>query len=255
MDLVCVDPWSAGSYAPETLADGCDKDKYSDQQEHKGLRLSRSLVWVRNSPTDNLYSHPVDGLTVLVDLDAMKVLRVDDYQVIPVPKAEQNYSHNYMQNNYRSGLKPLSIVQPDGPSFTVEGHSIEWQRWSFRIGFNAREGLVLHQVGYEDPEKGCVRPIIYRASLVEMTVPYGDTSLSQARKNAFDLGEYGLGCMANSLTLGCDCLGVIKYFDAVLSHTDGTAWVIPNAICLHEEDYGMLWKHTDWRTEEVSMRC
>ena len=26
------------------------------------------------------------------------------------------------------------------------------------------------------------------------------------------------------------------------------AQTIENAVCLHEEDYGMLWKHVDWRT-------
>jgi primary-amine oxidase len=41
-----------------------------------------------------------------------------------------------------------------------------------RIGFNPREGLVLHNVGWE--EGGRVRPILHRASLVEMAVPYGD---------------------------------------------------------------------------------
>ena len=48
-----------------------------------------------------------------------------------------------------------------------------------------------HTVGYED--QGKLRPVIYRESLVEMTVPYGDTSTSvtQSRKNAFDCGEYG----------------------------------------------------------------
>ena len=30
--------------------------------------------------------------------------------------------------------------------------------------------------------------------------------------------------------------------------------VIPNAICMHEEDVGIGWKHTDFRTEEVEVR-
>ena len=29
---------------------------------------------------------------------------------------------------------------------------------------------------------------------------------------------------------------------------------IPNAICMHEEDYGILWKHMDWRTDQVEVR-
>ena len=64
-------------------------------------------------------------------------------------------------------------------------------------------------------------------------------------KNAFDAGEWGLGRMTQSLTLGCDCLGEIHYFDATLANEQGKPWVIQNAICMHEEDYGMLWKHVD----------
>ena len=29
---------------------------------------------------------------------------------------------------------------------------------------------------------------------------------------------------------------------------------IENAVCLHEEDYGILWKHMDWRTEHTEVR-
>ena len=64
-------------------------------------------------------------------------------------------------------------------------------------------------------------------------------------KNAFDAGEWGLGRMTQPLTLGCDCLGEIHYFDATLANEQGKPWVIQNAICMHEEDYGILWKHVD----------
>ena len=47
-----------------------------------------------------------------------------------------------------------------------------WQNWSLRLGFNYREGLVLHTVGYEDG--GRVRPIAHRLSFAEMVVPYRD---------------------------------------------------------------------------------
>ena len=66
-----------------------------------------------------------------------------------------------------------------------------------------------------------LRPIVHRASLVEMAVPYGDPNAPFQRKCAFDVGDYGLGFCANSLALGCDCLGHIKYFDAVLNNSKG----------------------------------
>ena len=64
---------------------------------------------------------------------------------------------------------------------------------------------------------------------------------------AFDVGDYGLGYCANELTLGCDCLGHIHYFDATLSDSQGQPVKRKNVVCMHEEDAGILWKHVDYR--------
>ena len=97
------------------------------------------------------------------------------------------------------------------------------------------KGLVLHQVGYDRARA----PIVHRASLAEMYVPYGDPAPTHRFKNVFDQGEYGVGWLANPLTLGCDCVGHIHYFDGVVNDQDGEPVVIPNAICMHEEDAGI----------------
>ena len=60
-----------------------------------------------------------------------------------------------------------------------------------------------------------------------------------------------MGMCANSLELGCDCLGLIHYFDAHLCTSRGEPLTIKNAICMHEEDYGILWKHTDRRLPDT----
>src|SRR5204862_6138948 len=65
---------------------------------------------------------------------------------------------------------------------------------------------------------------------------------------------YGIGMLANSLTLGCDCLGLIHYFDAHMTNSRGELFTIANAVCLHEEDNGILWKHYDWRTNYTEVR-
>jgi primary-amine oxidase len=114
------------------------------------------------------------------------------------------------------------------------------------------EGLTLHQIGFEDGER--LRPVIYRASVAEMVVPYGDPSPVRFWQNYFDAGEYSLGKEANSLTLGCDCLGEIRYFDAVIADDDGRPRSLANAICMHEEDHGVLWKHTDSYNGTSSVR-
>ena len=230
IDLVMIDPWPAGNF---------------DMAEDQGLRLALARSWVRFSPKDNGYARPIEGVTAVVDLNKMEVIRVEDRGVVPLPPNPGNYATEFVEE-FRKGLKPLDISQPEGPSFEVVGHAVQWQKWHLRISFNHREGVVLHTVGYED--KGRVRPIMYRASLSEMVVPYGDPSSDHFRKNAFDLGEAGIGMLANSLELGCDCLGEIHYLDGVINNMFGEATTIPNAICIHEEDFGILWKHTDYTT-------
>ena len=142
-------------------------------------------------------------------------------------------------------VAPLQVSQPDGVSFTLDGNLLSWQNWQLRLGFNHREGLVLHQVGFRDG--GRVRSVAHRLSFAEMVVPYRDASPDHYRRTAFDIGEWGLGFMTTSLALGCDCLGEISYLDAVVHDSAGEPVTIPNAICVHEEDSGVLWKHVDER--------
>jgi primary-amine oxidase len=248
LDNVMIDPWSSGYNGPE-------------EAPEKG-RLVRPLTFVRRgSPDDNGYAAPVEGLVVTFDLDRMEVVEVEDHGVVPLPPRSGNYtaegitdSNNtpYFPNGPRADLKPVEITQPHGTSFHVDGHEVHWQKWRFRVGFTPREGLVLHTIGYEDG--GVPRPIVYRASLVEMFIPYGDPRPTHHRKNVFDMGEYGVGLLSNSLELGCDCLGEIHYFDAHVNDGDGHPTEIRNAICMHEEDYGLLWKHTDFRTMKAEAR-
>ncbi len=233
--LAMVDPWSAGHFP---LAG------------EEGRRLVRALTWIRRHPRDNGYARPVANLLTVVDLHEMKVLRVEDHGVVPLPPEDANYSPEVAGS--RTDLRPIEIRQPEGPSFELEGHEVRWQKWRLRLGFTPREGLVLHTVTYQD--HGRERPVLYRASVVDMVVPYGDPRPTYFHRNAFDVGEYGIGTLANSLANGCDCLGEIRYLDAVVNDGAGGATTLPNAICVHEEDAGILWKHFDWRTGYTEMR-
>ena len=231
--LVMVDIWSAGNYGSE---------------EDRSLRLARPLCFLRKEAGENGYAHPIEGIRPVVDLNQMKVIRVEEHGIWPLPTDSGDYAAARVQET-RKGIKPLLITQPEGPSFELDGHQIAWQNWQLVIGFDAREGLTIHDVRYLD--QGRLRPILYRASMTEMVVPYGDPRPTQVRKNAFDVGEYGMGMCANSLRLGCDCVGHIVYLDAALCTSRGEPLLIQNAICIHEEDFGILWKHTDRRLPET----
>jgi len=245
--LAILDPWSVGW---NSARDNPDQG-----------RFVRPLTWLRSGEGEFAYARPVEGLVALFNLDTGEVVDVEDHGVVPLPEGKFNYEADRISdpanfpnfaNGPREDLKPLDIAQPEGPSFQVEGHQVRWQKWSFRIGFTPREGMVLHTVAYND--KGRDRPILYRASVSEMFIPYGDPAPTHHRKNVFDMGEYGVGMLCNSLELGCDCLGEIRYFDGVVNDNDGNPLVLQNAICLHEEDFGILWKHQDFRTMATEVR-
>jgi primary-amine oxidase len=186
-----------------------------------------------------------------VDLNARVIVHIVEDEVVPIPSASGNFDAEAC-GPVRADLKPLEIVQPEGPSFEILGHEIRWQRWRLRVSLHPIEGLVLHTVAYEDG--GRLRSILHRASLSDMVVPYGDPSSGQFFKNAFDAGEYGIGKLVNSLEQGCDCLGEIRYLDAEMANGLGEPYTVTNAICIHEEDYGILWKHVDMFSDSSEVR-
>ena len=211
---------------------------YTGREDEVGRRVIRSLTFLRYDENDSPWAHPVEGLIVHIDLTANSVIRVEDIGDVPVPAGHGNY-YAEVQGEARTSLKPIEIIQPEGPSFQVTGSLVEWENWAMRVDFNAREGLVLHDVTFDG------RSVLSRASVPEMVVPYGDTAPGRFWISYFDAGEYLLGKNANHLELGCDCLGVIQYLDGYVADDQGNPVRIPNVVCMHEEDYGILWKHTD----------
>lgn len=235
-----IDPWPTGDYGFEF---------------EQGRRVQRCIAFWRPEPADNGYAYPVDGVMVHIDVDTLEVLHVEDFGQWPLATERGNYDVASVEADYgpiRTDLRTIEITQPDGVSFTLEDNELAWQKWRMRIVMDDTEGLVLHRISYTDGD--LERPVIDRASLAEMVVPYGDTRPSQTFKHALDAGEFGLGLMANSLKLGCDCLGDITYMDATQVLDDGTVYTLENAICIHEEDFGIGWKHTDTHASTVEVR-
>ncbi|WP_221585457.1 primary-amine oxidase [Microbacterium sp. G2-8] len=228
LDTVRVCPLSAGVFG------------YEDEV---GARMIRGLSFIQEHPKDSCWAHPVGGLVVHIDLDQKKVLRIVETDVTHTPEESGDYLDPAVRGEERTGLKPISITQPEGVSFSLEDGVLSWQNWSVRLGFNGREGLTLHELAFDD--HGRTRPVMYRGSISEMVVNYGDVSPTNSWQNYYDVSEYQFGRLANSLELGCDCLGEITYVDAVVANDDGTPRTISNAICIHEEDFGVLWKHSD----------
>lgn len=237
LDAVQCDPWPAGHFDDEWV----------------GKRVCRVVSYVRHHESDNGYAHPVEGVVATVDLTEREVVDLVDTEAIPLPEQCRNYDPESV-GTLRNDLKPLDIVQPEGVSFEVDGNEISWQKWRFRVSMHPTDGLTLHQVTYRDGDED--RPVLFRAGLGEMVVPYGSTSPQHRWKNAFDSGELGLGRypLLNSLELGCDCLGVIHYLDVAQVTDAGDTQTVSQAVCVHEEDFSILWKHFDLETFEAQTR-
>jgi primary-amine oxidase len=228
LGIVQVDPLSAGHFP----------------QNPAGRRIVWATPYLKPHRLANAYSSPIEHLRASVDLDTGEVIDVvDDDPIVPVSTADGDYETEEAVGGWRDDVAPLDIVQPDGPGFTLEGNVLRWQDWRLHVALHPVDGLVLSDLRFRDGDEE--RQVLYRASLSEMVVPYGDPHDGFYWRTYFDAGEYGMGRLTNSLKLGCDCLGEIRYLDAVLPDGAGEPQTIENAICIHEEDAGVLWKHTE----------
>ncbi|HMY75979.1 MAG TPA: primary-amine oxidase, partial [Blastocatellia bacterium] len=229
-----VEMWSAGNFG---------------FPEEQGKRLFRGLSYLRED-SKNPYARPIEGVIAVVDMNARKVIKLIDAGVVPVPRATADVDEQSV-GQLREAPKPLQIVQPNGASFEIRGNEIRWQKWRFRYALHPREGLVLYTVGYED--QGKVRPILYRAALSEMVVPYGDPSAGWFIRNAFDEGEFAIGRLAVPMDKN-DAPDNAMLLDAVFSNESGGSLDAKRVIALYERDGGVGWKHVDYMTNQNQSR-
>lgn len=228
-------------------------------------RLYQVFLYMRDpaNPSEldsNHYAFPLP-ISPVLDCNNYNVIRIDqlptgrDNSTAPLQPWKPAPANEYIPEHQalRTDLKPLHVVQPEGASFTIEPigdatlHKIAWQKWTLFLHYNAREGPVLFNVQYDG------QPLMYRVSLSDMNIPYADPRHPFHKKSAFDLGDAGAGAMANNLKLGCDCLGHIAYITATISDDKGKPVPLENCVCIHEQDGGIGWKHTNYRTERAAV--
>src|SRR5262249_59768817 len=135
--------------------------------------------------------HHVTGLHPVVDLNRMTLLELEDSldagdEAAEPPDVMGEYLPKLIPMPLRE-VKPLHVSQPDGVSFTLQGRELSWQNWRLRLGFNYREGRVVHTVGFRDG--GRVRPVPHRLSFAEMIVPYRDATADHYRRAAFGIRD------------------------------------------------------------------
>ena len=223
-DKVAVDGWAVGQVDARFTG-----------------RLMRGLSYFKGDAA-NYYGRPIEGVVALVNMNTQKVVDLTDTGVVPVTPNGQDFDEKSI-GRLRDKPKPLLATQPEGASYRLSGQEIRWQKWRFRYTMHPREGLVLHLVSYEDD--GRSRPVLYRASLSEMVVPYGDPDANWRWRAAFDVGEYSVGRLASPLEPKLDAPEQAQLFDATFADDFGKPYTLERAVALYERDGGISWKHFD----------
>ncbi|MEH2325691.1 MAG: primary-amine oxidase [Nostoc sp.] len=222
----------------------------SQQEEAAGNRLCRSLSYYQGKGW-NYYGSPIEGVMATVNLNTGKIVSFVDKGNVPFSKDNWNYDVKSL-GKLLSAPKALKILQPNGASFRINNNEINWQGWKFRYLMHPRNGLMLYQVTYKDGEN--IRPVLYRAGLSEMVVPYGDPDPTWSFRNAFDVGEYNFGLLANTMELGKEIPENGLLLDAIFANEQGEPYKIPGVVGIYERDRGMLWKHYDYNTGRNDVR-
>ena len=217
----------------------------------KGARLVRVLSYYQRQQK-NSYGPPIEGVEVFVDLGLGKVVHAFDTGPRPLPSVSTDYFDPAVRGTQRAALKPMHISQPEGASFTIHDNEVSWDRWRFRIGFNTREGLVVYQIRYED--QGKERSILYRGSVSEMLVPYGDPDECWAWRNAFDEGEYGLGKLGAPLIRGQNAASHATLLSPVMANDLGEIVTFTNRVEIFEHPGAGLWSHWEYAAGPAGRR-
>ncbi|EEF45393.1 Amine oxidase [copper-containing] precursor, putative [Ricinus communis] len=197
--------------------------------------------------TVNLFLLPIEEIKMIVDLDEMKIIEYNDNERIPVPKAEgTDYRLSKQKPPFGPRINRAAILQPDGPGFKIDGHTIKWLNWVFHLAFDARVGLVISLASICDQEKHKHRSVLYRGHISELFVPYQDPTQDYYFKTFFDCGEYGFGFLAASLVPLADCPNNAVFMDGYHAGQDGTPVQVPKVFCIFERHAGdIMWRHTE----------
>uniref|UniRef100_A0A7N0U1Y7 Amine oxidase n=1 Tax=Kalanchoe fedtschenkoi TaxID=63787 RepID=A0A7N0U1Y7_KALFE len=223
---------------------------FGKHPEEKRRRLIKVQCYTKKD-TANFYMRPIEGLTVLVDMDERKVVEISDKgKHIPIPKpVNTEYRYTGLKSsgpNPGPLTNPISIEQPDGPSFTVNGHMVNWANWEFHLKPDPRAGVVVSRATVRDPDTGERRSVMYKGMVSELFVPYMDPSDAWYFKTYMDAGEYGFGLQSMPLDPLNDCPRNAYYMDGVFSAADGTPYVRSEMVCVFEKYTGDIgWRHSE----------
>ncbi|XP_059457456.1 primary amine oxidase 1 isoform X1 [Corylus avellana] len=188
----------------------------------------------------NVFVRPIEGITLLVDVDAMKITMYTDRFTAPVPKAEGT---DFQSPN---GGPNSTTYNKTKPGFTIDGHQVRWANWVFHVGFDARAGVTISTASIFDAKQRKFRRVLYRGHVSETFVPYMDPTVEWYFRTFMDVGEFGFGRAADTLQPLTDCPENAAYIDGLMVGPDGLPQQVPRVICIFERHGGnVAWRHTE----------
>ena len=141
-------------------------------------------------------------------------------------------------------LRPLVPTQPNGPSFSIRGSEILWDRWRLHFGVHPRRGLEIYDVAIVEGNQ--TRPVLYRAGLSELMTPYGDPEYVSWYPR--DAGDYGMALYSAtraSAVVSADAPANATFVPAVFTDPKGKPVTVPRVVAIYERDGGVLWRHSN----------
>ncbi|KAG5378478.1 hypothetical protein IGI04_026320 [Brassica rapa subsp. trilocularis] len=209
-------------------------------------RLIKTIPFYLNGSV-NTYLRPIEGMTIIVNLEKMKVTTFKDRFIGPLPKANgTEYRFSKLKPPFGPTLRNSIFLQPNGPGFKIDGHVVRWANWEFHISFDVKAGLIISLASIFDIDMNKYRQVLYKGHLSEMYVPYMDPSEDWYFITYLDCGEFGCGQSAVSLEPYTDCPAGAVFFDGTFAGQDGTPTNISKAMCIFEKIAGdIMWRHTE----------
>ena len=221
-------------------------------ERYRGLRLMNVPCFDKAGAVNNVYGRPIENLLAVVDVRKRKVLDVIDLGVVPVPRDVPSHAYDPATST-RQPTRPVNIVSPQGPNFTLTGSEVAWDKWKFHVRVDKRLGPVISRITYRDGAED--RQVAYQINTSEMFVPYMDPSRTWAYRAYMDIGEYGFGALSSPLKPGSDCPVDATFLDATISDDHGKPLTLKNVVCIFERDTGdPLWRHFEFFTESHESR-
>jgi primary-amine oxidase len=195
----------------------------------------------------------IEGLTVILDMNARKVLKVIDTGAIPGTEANSRLDDDAL-GPARPALPPRTVIEPLGPGFTLKGGDLNWENWSLHLRVDPRVGLVVNRVLYKDGDQQ--RSVLYEGSLSEIFVPYMDSTTGWYDRAFLDAGEFFNEGIAEPLKAGVDCPEDAAFIGYVTNRSNGSPVVRDHTACVFERETGVVaWRHGYEGTERVHGRA